>query len=133
MVVEADDFRLGGHHPGVIPHKWHGWLVWGVVKVGRRRVAPSSDWFTVSPYDETMKVGGALVHDATTPFQACYRIVSMWAEAGYTVVDPFMGLGTIGQAARMLGHVYIGSETDIRWHNRAIATMNAGIQSEMFA
>ena len=134
IVVEAATFRRrAAARPGVIPHRWHGWCMWGSAKLGRRRRAPNGDWFTVAAYDDTMGgFSGGNVHDATTPYQACYHIVDLLAEPGYVVVDPFAGLGTIGQAAQILGHDYIGSEVDPRWQAQAIARIGAGVQTEAF-
>jgi hypothetical protein len=129
ILVEAATFRRrAAPRPGVIPYRWHGWMMYGRLKIGRRPHAPVGDWFRIDPYDDAHGgTSGGIVHDATTPYQACAWIVELVTEPGWLVVDPFAGVGTIGQAARNAGHAYLGAEIDPRWYAEASARIRLGV------
>ena len=56
--------------------------------------------------------GGAVDHDAATPYDLCAWWVRYIAPEGGLVVDPFCGSGTVGMAAINLGCSFIGIEKE---------------------
>jgi len=42
-----------------------------------------------------------------------------------TIVDPFMGTGTIGKAALMTGHSFVGVEINVQRYNLCVERLNA--------
>ena len=59
-------------------------------------------------------------HPGYTPELIFTRSISLLSEVGEVVVDPFMGTGTSGVAAKKLGRKYIGIEADEKWCRVAI-------------
>jgi len=49
-------------------------------------------------------------HPATFPWQLAHDHIRSWSNDGDTVLDPFMGSGTTGVAAKKLGRNFIGIE-----------------------
>ena len=47
-------------------------------------------------------------------------LVRWWSEPGETIVDPFMGSGTMALAARKWGRKFVGVEIDRRWFDLAV-------------
>lgn len=117
MCVELAAFRLRTRHlPGVVPHLWQGWVIYGRIRVGRHARAPRGDALTLNPYARSpLRAGfapGAVMHQGITPAHAAEWIVDLWADPGDVVIDPFAGIGTIGIAAAALGFDYLGAELD---------------------
>jgi len=57
-------------------------------------------------------------HPAPFPEELATRVIKLFSYRGNTVVDPFMGTGTTGLVAKMLGRNYIGidnSEKDVKY------------------
>lgn len=57
-------------------------------------------------------------HPAPFPEELAIRVIKLFSYRGNTVVDPFMGTGTTGLVAKMLGRNYIGidnSEKDVKY------------------
>lgn len=50
--------------------------------------------------------------NASYPFLIPYRLICMYSQEGYTVLDPFLGLGTTSMAAMVAGRNSIGVEID---------------------
>lgn len=126
ILIEAADFRGAGLHPGSLPYRYHGWFVYGSLKIGYRRLAPTSDWFQISPYGEardreTRPSSRDHDHGGITPYQAAVHVVELFTEPGWIVIDPFAGMGTIGRAAAALGHPSLGAEINEQYHAEAVA------------
>lgn len=72
------------------------------------------------------------VHGARTP----YRLAEWWIKyispKGGTILDPFMGVATIGEAAIDLGRKYIGIEQMPEYHAAAVAALEAKIVPDLF-
>lgn len=51
-------------------------------------------------------------HPCQIPLEVMLRTIALTAQPGQTIVDPFLGSGTTGVAARMLGFDFIGYEID---------------------
>lgn len=58
---------------------------------------------------------GAKPHPSTKPLPLMRELVSLFTDAGETIVDPFMGSGTTLRAAKDLGRQVIGIERTERW------------------
>lgn len=54
-------------------------------------------------------------HPTTKPLGLVSRFVSLFSEAGETILDPFMGSGTTLRAAKDLGRKAIGIEIEERY------------------
>lgn len=105
--------RRAANRPGVVPYLWQGWAIYGWLKIDRHFRAPTGDAMTSRTLLQRNK--GASHHSKTshralTPYPSCLWIVDTWVDPGCIVVDPFAGMGTIGQAARHLGFDYVGAE-----------------------
>jgi site-specific DNA-methyltransferase (cytosine-N4-specific) len=59
-------------------------------------------------------------HFATFPTELPTRCIKAGCKPGGTVLDPFSGSGTTGEAARMLGRRYIGIDLNPAYHDLAI-------------
>ena len=55
-------------------------------------------------------VCGEFNHPAMMPFWLARDLIQSWSNAGDTVLDPFIGSGTTGKAAELLGRKWIGIE-----------------------
>lgn len=78
-----------------------------------------STWF-IQP--ETRNLNN---HPAPFPEELAKRIIKLFSYRGNTVVDPFMGTGTTGLMAKVLGRNYIGidnSESDVRYAKERISS-----------
>lgn len=117
--------RVGALRPGVIPHLWHGWAVYGRLAVGRHRRAPLGDAVMIRPYvDDDLRArvasNGNANHAAITPYDAAVWAIDTWADPGMIVLDPFAGTGTLERVATSLGFDYLGAELEPRWHEEAM-------------
>ena len=115
--------RRAAFRPGSVVHTWQGWGVWGRLRVVR---SGRIDSHIGIPYDDDgLGAPSTRLHRGLTPLDVSRWIVEAWTDPGLTVVDPYAGLGTIGRAARTLGHPYIGAEIDEVWHRRAVVLVDA--------
>lgn len=80
-----------------------------------------STWF-IQP--ETRNLNG---HPAPFPEELARRVIKLFSYRGNTVVDPFMGTGTTGLMAKVLGRNYIGidnSESDVNYARHRISAVS---------
>ncbi len=80
-----------------------------------------STWF-IQP--ETQNLNG---HPAPFPEELARRVIKLFSYRGNTVVDPFMGTGTTGLMAKILGRNYIGidnSESDVNYARQRISSVS---------
>lgn len=57
-----------------------------------------------------LSLRGAAKYSAEKPLDQALRLVSWFSDPGELVFDPFAGVGTIGQACRLLDRDYVGLE-----------------------
>lgn len=81
---------------------------------------PFDEWWEImtSPYPEA--------HFATFPVQLPVRCIKT-TRPGATVLDPFSGSGTTGEACRRLGRKYIGIDLNRAYHDLAIKRYAQGV------
>ena len=64
-------------------------------------------------------------HPTEKTWQLAAHFIRLHSQPGDVVLDPFMGSGTTGVAARKLGRSFIGIEIDEHWFNVAKARIEA--------
>ena len=70
-----------------------------------------SDWdLPICNGNERIKVNGRKAHSTQKPEELLYRIILSTSNVGDIVLDPFMGSGTTGAAAKRLHRNFIGFE-----------------------
>ncbi len=64
------------------------------------------NWWPISnPY-----TGSTAGHPAPMPYSMAYDHIATWTNGSATILDPFLGSGTTGIAASMLGRSFVGIE-----------------------
>tara|TARA_R100001244_G_scaffold130925_1_gene103520 strand:+ start:425 stop:1168 length:744 start_codon:yes stop_codon:yes gene_type:complete len=63
--------------------------------------------------------GNKTGHPAPFPENLCRDHIISWSNEGDTVLDPFMGSGTTGRAAKVLNREFIGIEIDLEYYQIA--------------
>lgn len=63
-------------------------------------------------------------HPATFPLQLAKRVVLSASNEGDTILDPFMGIGTVGIACAQTGRDFIGIEIDEKYFSIAEKNIN---------
>lgn len=71
-------------------------------------------------------------HPAPFPIELARRCMALWSLEGDTVIDPFMGTGTVGVACGMNSRKFIGIELDKAHFDRACRRI-ADAQHHLFA
>lgn len=66
-------------------------------------------------------------HLATFPIDLPIRCIKAGCKPGGTVLDPFSGSGTTGEAARRLGRKYIGIDLNPAYHDLAVKRFAQGV------
>src|SRR3546814_17541249 len=67
-----------------------------------------SDWtLPICTGEERIKVGGVKAHPTQKPESLLYRVLLAATDPGDPVLDPFLGSGTTGAVAKMLGRKFI--------------------------
>ena len=64
-------------------------------------------------------------HGAVFPLELADKVIANFSHDGATVLDPFMGTGTSGVAAKNLNRNFIGIELDEKYFDIAKARINA--------
>jgi site-specific DNA-methyltransferase (adenine-specific) len=92
------------------------------------------DWYvadSASAVSNTKRL--AKQHPCPRQDDVCEFIVSNWVRPGGTILDPFMGSGTTGVAARNLGRGFIGIEKEPKYFALACRRLNEETrQAKMF-
>jgi site-specific DNA-methyltransferase (adenine-specific) len=88
-----------------------------------RRVKPVGVRFNYW-YQVTEKMSKKYGHPAMFPYQLAHDHIISWSNEGDTVLDPFMGSGTTGVAAKNLGRNFIGIELDTDYFKIAEKRIN---------
>lgn len=137
LAVETALYRRRAmFHPGVVPHMWQAWCVYGRTSVGRegRPRPPIGDALTIRPYGSNQSSGSG-GHRGVTPYASAMWALGDWAEfgEGWMVLDPFAGIGTIGRAASTWGLDYIGAEREPRWHAESLVLTQYAQPEMVFA
>lgn len=86
-------------------------------KNGQECRALTNVWYDISPIVpwSSEKSG----HPTQKPLSLMERCVTIWTNAGDTILDFTMGSGTTGVAALKLGRDFIGIENDKKWFDIA--------------
>lgn len=71
----------------------------------------TSDILTI-PNKKTKDENGNNIHDTEKPVELCKILIGNSSNEGEIVIDPFMGVGACGVAAKELGRKFIGCELD---------------------
>jgi DNA modification methylase len=66
-------------------------------------------------------------HFATFPLELPAMCIKAGCKPGGTVLDPFSGSGTTGEAARMLGRKYVGVDLSAAYHDLAVKRFAQGV------
>ena len=75
-----------------------------------------SDWyFARCSGKERLKVNGSRAHSTQKPLALLYRVLQTCTNEGDLVLDPFLGSGTTGAAARLLRRRFIGIEKEANY------------------
>ncbi len=64
-------------------------------------------------------------HGATFPIELVEKAISCFSDNDSVILDPFMGVGTTGVAAKNLGRKFIGIELDLDYFNAARSRIDA--------
>src|SRR3989338_6386863 len=72
-----------------------------------------SDWYIpICLGEERIKINGEKAHSTQKPEELIYRVILSSSNVGDIVLDPFMGSGTTGAVAKLLGRKFIGMEKE---------------------
>ncbi|WP_393972061.1 DNA methyltransferase [Oxyplasma meridianum] len=72
-----------------------------------------SDWdIPICSGEERIRINGQKVHSTQKPEELMRRIIISTSNPGDLILDPFMGSGTTGSVAKLLGRDFIGIERD---------------------
>lgn len=80
--------------------------------------------------DKKTKEGGRNVHDTEKPVQLMQILIENSTQAGETVLDPFMGIGSTDSAAVRSGRNFIGIEIDDKYFSYAKARIKDAVQNK---
>jgi site-specific DNA-methyltransferase (adenine-specific) len=70
------------------------------------------------------------VHPAVFPVEIPHRLLRMFSFWGETILDPFSGTGTTGEAALSNGRKYVGFETNSTYYERSTQRLLEVIQNK---
>ena len=87
---------------------------------GEMGANPGDLWdINTRPYPEA--------HFATMPIELPIRCIKAGCKPGGTVLDPFSGSGTTGEASRRLGRRYVGIDLNPAYHDLAVKRFAQGV------
>jgi DNA modification methylase len=72
------------------------------------------------------------LHTTQKPEPLMVELITDFTSAGETILDPFMGSGTTGAAAKRLGRKFIGIEREEKYCEIAARRLSQGALTEMF-
>lgn len=81
------------------------------------------DWMNINQVKNVSKKNQSVYHPCQMPLEVMEKIVGVIPK-DYTIVDPFMGSGTTGIAAKKLGYNFIGIEMDESYFSLAKDRIN---------
>lgn len=71
-------------------------------------------------------------HPTQKPEALMLELVNLFTDPGETILDPFMGSGTTGVAAKRIGRKFIGIEMQEAYCEAAVSRLSQGSLSAMF-
>lgn len=83
-------------------------------------------------FEHPIVIGADRVHPTQKPEALMLELITLFTDAGETILDPFMGSGTTLTAAKRLGRKAIGIELDEKYCEIAARRMAQGTLEEMF-
>lgn len=86
----------------------------------------TSDILSV-PNKKTKGEDGKNIHDTEKPVELMKILIENSTQEGELVLDPFIGVGTVGMACKELNRDYIGIELDEKYYNIAYNRINGYI------
>lgn len=84
-------------------------------------------------FEHCVNVGRQGEHPTEKPVPLMMDLVSLYSDAGQTVLDPFMGSGTTGVACAKLGRKFVGIEMEPRFFDLSCRRIEAAYrQADLF-
>ena len=87
------------------------------------RETANNVWHVPPPYK-----GNNPDHPCPFPLEVPSRLIQLFSLPGETVLDPFMGIGTTARAAKALGRHFIGYETEEKFIQKALESLERPIR-----
>lgn len=114
------------------PNKWAGTKVHGTIRQVDGTTKPVSNNREIQDFGQRHNIWeipphrqrGDNTHPAPFPLQLALDHVMSWSNPGDLVLDPFMGSGTTGVAARQLGRRFVGIEIAEEYFSAAHERIN---------
>lgn len=97
-----------------------------IFQIGKPNKFNEMGYSTIWPISPSKNEG----HVCTFPEELVERCILLSTDVGDTVMDPFMGSGTVGVVAQRLGRKFIGIELDQKYFNLA-KERNVNVESKM--
>lgn len=82
------------------------------------------------PNKKTKGENGKNIHDTEKPVELMKILIENSSQEGELVLDPFIGVGTVGIACKELNRDYIGIELDENYYNIAYNRINGQIRGQ---
>jgi DNA modification methylase len=99
---------------------------------GQERIGKSANkWIFKSYWDDIRGVARQYGHPASFPLDLARRHILLYTKAGESVIDIFLGAGTMIAAAEMLGRVGFGMEIDPKYASVTLERLaNLGLKPQ---